>query len=72
VGKDFRAAVQPLQGWLDYCLPSLVVGRVEAVKGFNGRDALPRVRNRKTKPDAEDRVPSRFNRYDRENCFTPS
>ena len=28
------------------------------MKKFNGRDALPRVHNRKPKPDAEHRVPA--------------
>ena len=35
-------------------------------------DALPRVHNRKTKPDAEQRVPPQIDQYDRGDFFIPS
>ena len=41
-----------------------------AVKKFHGRDALPRVRNRKPKADAEHRVPTRTRPYAQWNFFT--
>ena len=45
---------------------------LEAVKKFNGRDALQRVRDGKPNTDAEHRVPTRSRLYDEPNFFRPS
>ncbi len=41
------------------------------MKKFKDRNALPRVRSRKIKPDAEHRVPTGSGVYARWNFFTP-
>jgi hypothetical protein len=44
----------------------------EAVKKFNNKDTLRRVRDGKPNTDAEHRVPTRSRSYDQPNCFTAS
>ena len=44
----------------------------EAIKRFNGRDALRRVRDGKPNTDAEHRVPTRSSSYDQPNIFRAS
>ena len=62
----FGVLITPLES------PSPPTPLPEAVKKFNGRDALLRVHNRKPNPDAGHRVPTGSGSCGKRNFFTAS